>query len=116
MFLIIAITCVVTGIAFQIFGAATVQPWAIPHYQAKLNASTFTVHMSSQLSLNGAPTMTTLQHSDDEDPDATPRTSLLGVPHRVPRRSPRVSIMEEDNGEIVYPGDEPTPVLKKISE
>uniref|UniRef100_A0AC34G2L6 Major facilitator superfamily (MFS) profile domain-containing protein n=1 Tax=Panagrolaimus sp. ES5 TaxID=591445 RepID=A0AC34G2L6_9BILA len=118
VFVIIAAVCIVTGITFQIFGAATVQPWAIPHFQTRLNASTFTVHMAaSELSLNIAPTMTTLHHpfsDDDEGDEDTPRTSFLDVPQRIPKRSPKVSIMEEEDGEITYPG-EPV-VLKKISE
>uniref|UniRef100_A0A914YG91 Major facilitator superfamily (MFS) profile domain-containing protein n=1 Tax=Panagrolaimus superbus TaxID=310955 RepID=A0A914YG91_9BILA len=116
VFIIISVVCIVTGIFFQIFGAATVQPWAIPHFQSRLNASTFTVHMAaSELSLNVAPTLTTLHPFSDEEEDDTPRTSFLDVPQRIPRRSPKVSIMEEEDGEITYPGEEPM-VLKKISE
>ena len=116
VFLIIAATCVVTGMFFQYFGSATIQQWAVGGQMfLDKRASTFTLHVEpadSYLSINNPESYLSSAHPEaslkeegQTFSDNAQQQKLLAIPARMNRRSPRVSIMEED-GEIVRPGED----------
>lgn len=116
VFLVIAATCVVTGLFFQYFGSATVQSWALGGQTfADRHASTFTIHVESAesyLSINNpeaylsvADPESSLRAESQTFLNDAQQQKLLTVPARMNRKGPRVSIMEDD-GEIVRPGDD----------